>query len=285
MPTKGTVHLISRTVQAFEVGDSQGENENVLVFIGGLTDGLMTVRYVSMLDVPAGWTVFNIMFSSSYSGWGMGSLDRDVEEIDLLVKHLRTKCNKKKVVLMGHSTGTQDSLHYLLKKDSVDGIILQASVSDREALTMFMGSDGLEKMNEKALKMQNENGSSCVLPRYYSDAFFEAPISCYRWLSLATVNGDDDYFSSDLSDERLEGTFGKINKPVLILYSGQDEYVPPHVDKQKLLDRWLSFIPHGMASPECKVVPGATHRIVDGPSPELPLQVMKSSVYNFLCGI
>lgn len=43
---------------------------------------------------------------------------------------------KEKIILMGHSTGCQDAMQYLLTKHSdtpINGAILQASCSDREA--------------------------------------------------------------------------------------------------------------------------------------------------------
>lgn len=47
-----------------------------------------------------------------------------------LVRHLRPR--HKKIVIMGHSTGSQDVIHYLLNRTGVDGGIMQAPVSDRE---------------------------------------------------------------------------------------------------------------------------------------------------------
>jgi len=47
-----------------------------------------------------------------------------------------------------------------------------------------------------------------------------------------------------LSDKRLQETFGKVGtqgivkSKLLVLYSGEDEYCPHWVDKEKLLQRW-----------------------------------------------
>jgi hypothetical protein len=75
------------------------------------------------------------------------------------------------------------------------------------------------------------------------DAFW-APITASRFLSLQDFGGDDDFFSSDLSDVELRlrlGHIGKVSNQtglrVLVAFSGQDEYVPDFVDKKTLLDR------------------------------------------------
>lgn len=282
MVVKGQVHTISSYVKAFELGDSNAEN--ALVFVGGLGDGLLTVPYVERLTLPQGWCIYNVLFSSSYTGWGLGSLDRDVEEMSLVVQYLK-RGNKKKIVLMGHSTGTQDCIHYLLTNGKeVDGVILQASVSDREAMVLSMGQEEVDRINDAVLKLQEAHGADHIIPREYSDRFFGAPMTCYRWLSMSLKGGDDDYFSSDLSDEQLRSTFGKVDKPLLFLYSGDDEFVPSTVDKQRLVEHWSSFVPAQYLSKESKVVPGATHNCGPKSQPE-SFSILNESVSSFLSSI
>jgi alpha-beta hydrolase superfamily lysophospholipase len=66
---------------------------------------------------------------SSYLGYGTGSLQRDFEDISACVSYLLAN-GKRLVVLMGHSTGSQNSIHYLLNRRSalhspaVGGIIV-----------------------------------------------------------------------------------------------------------------------------------------------------------------
>ena len=71
--------------------------------------------------------------------------------------------------------------------------------------------------------------------------------------------GDDDYFSSDLDDERLKATFGKVDKPILFLPCEKDELVPPSVDRPAILHRRMAACPAGMASGLSDFVPGANH--------------------------
>lgn len=56
---------------------------------------------------------------SSYMGYGTGSLRRDFEDISACISYLVTN-GKRLVVLMGHSTGSQNSIHYVLNR--LDGL-------------------------------------------------------------------------------------------------------------------------------------------------------------------
>jgi pimeloyl-ACP methyl ester carboxylesterase len=70
-------------------------------------------------------------WTSAYTAFGQTSLDTDVADLAALVAHLRS--TTRTVVIMGHSTGSQDVLHYLTRsRTPVEGGIMQAPVSDRE---------------------------------------------------------------------------------------------------------------------------------------------------------
>ncbi|GJW16757.1 clathrin heavy chain 1-like protein [Tanacetum coccineum] len=59
-----------------------------------------------------------------------------------------------------------------------------------------------------------------------------------KFHSLCAYMGDDDMFSSDLSDDQLKQRFGHMcNTPCHVLYSMADEYVPDYVDKKALAER------------------------------------------------
>lgn len=104
-PSKGVKHAC-----AYELGSTSASN--ALVFIGGLTDGPHTVPYIrtvaAKIEAASGlsYSVFEIRIRSSFDGFGWSSLAEDVEDISALVKYLRGM-GREKVVLMGHSTGSQ----------------------------------------------------------------------------------------------------------------------------------------------------------------------------------
>ncbi len=60
-----------------------------------------------------------------------------------------------------------------------------------------------------------------------------------RYHSFTSRLGDDDMFSNDLTDEEMFSKLGNIlpGIPVMIVFSMDDEYVPPQVDKLALTDK------------------------------------------------
>lgn len=116
-------------------------------------------------------------------------------------------------------------------------VALQAPVSDREHA---MTEPNYEESVRIARQMKGTGGGHEMMPR----SAFWAPITASRFLSLQDIGGDDDFFSSDLSDEEMTARLGHVGKwgvdnsaYLLAAYSGADEYVPEHVDKDKLLER------------------------------------------------
>ncbi|KAJ5188518.1 Protein of unknown function DUF1749 [Penicillium cf. griseofulvum] len=314
----GVLHEYAPKLVAFEfTPPAEGMNKtNSLIFVGGLTDGFCTVPYVSKLAKAlenTEWSVFSVLLSSSYAGWGVGSLDRDVEELGQCVRFIRDlKASRQpgplakaaKIAIMGHSTGSQDVLHYLyspnplpqkefdlglqhMVRPELDGAILQAPASDREGLQAIINSseqpDELRKVYNQLVGFAKEqtytaDKKDTILPMNLTAKLSyppDTPLSARRFLSLVSPQSpddpsDDDLFSSDLSDERLQKTFGMvgtqgiIKSKLLFLYSGEDEYCPSWVDKEKLLQRWQQATEAGGAQWDAGnsgVIPGASHNV------------------------
>lgn len=228
----------------FEAG-GRGEGPKALVFIGGLTDGLLSLRYLPYLAEalrPRGWRSFQPVLQSSYRGWGFNSLDEDVAGLDKFLDFLASKRGISKVVLLGSSTGCQDAVHYLKRgqrKSLIHGIILQAPVSDREALLAEERSpedlEALAHFKDLAKQLISEGHGDELLPRR-ACALFGPPdaITAYRFDSLTRRMGDDDLFSSDLLEEELVEKLGHVTVPCLLALSADDEYVPSFVDSAAL---------------------------------------------------
>ena len=320
---------------AFEHTSSSSQvKKHSLLFIAGLSDGLDTVPYIQ--DVVKAlefqdWSVFSVLLTSSYSGWGTGSLDRDVTEISKAVEYVQSyKADKNQsqgepgiVVIMGHSTGSQGVLHYLHspnplpstpnhKRPPVDGAILQAPVSDREALIKGIkegtGTDSpqaLEKLFAEIVALAKANpgsgGTEFLLPLAMTKRIGlseDVPVSSRRFLSLTSPDSpesplEDDLFSSDLTDERLKQTFGMVGtrgllkKSLLVVPGGADEYVPDWVDKEKLLKRWETVTKENAAGnariwdENSGLVPGA-HHSPGGESQAEPRRELASRIVRFL---
>jgi pimeloyl-ACP methyl ester carboxylesterase len=143
----------------------------------------------------------------------------------------------------------------------VDGYIMQAPTSDRETASLLMSADFLRTSLQHAEELIADGKEMQVMPADLIPPIFSSPITAYRWHSLASVGGDDDFFSSDLPASTLQSTFGKLDKPTLIAVSEKDEMVPSTVDKEALFKRWADAMPEGLLSEESGVLPHADHEL------------------------
>ncbi|KAM0270865.1 hypothetical protein ACHAQH_009291 [Verticillium albo-atrum] len=268
---------------AYESGSTA--SPNALIFIGGLTGGPHTSQIPKILadgfaTAPKlGFSVWEFRMRSSYSGFGFSSIANDAEDIASLVAYLRG-LGKNKIVLMGVSTGCQDCIEYTNRvqynNPPVDGYILQSPVSDRETATMSMPAEYLEATIATAKSMIADGKQDDAMPRASIPPIFNSPVTAYRWNSLAAEGGDDDYFSSDFDDETLSRTFGRFDKPVLLMPAGKDESVPPTVDKEGLLARWIKACPQGIASTQSAVNPESNHSVAEVAAQEWMLKRITS---------
>lgn len=213
---------------------------------------------------------------SAGMSWGVSSIARDAEDMAKIIAYLKERRPGGKVVIMGHSTGCQDCMEYLTgkgaeKRPPVDGIILQAPVSDREGIGKELPEAFMEEANQLALKMCREGKDKDCLPnRLTKPGFGRIGITARRWVDIASPgpnhDGADDYFSQDLPESRLRNTFGKLpaRAPLLILYSGADESVADYVQPKALIQRWLHITESGGGSVDAinsGVIEGASHNL------------------------
>lgn len=301
----------------FEFTSNAVRKPHSLVFVGGLGDGLGTTSYMADLAralQPTEWSLFTLNFTSSYQSWGLGHLDRDTDEIAQCLRYVKdyktSKYGNGKLVLMGHSTGSQHVMHYLyrpnphtstpvfdshlehVKRLPLDGAIMQAPVSDREAIHLVLKEgwygktpaevqavyDKLVAMSKEALR--GDQSSDSLLPLSMTSQIgypANTPLTARRFLSLISPESpkspqEDDLFSSDLSDEHLKTTFGMIRQQQLLRYklmvmmSGADQSVPDWIDKEKLMARWRNAADHNGAAQIWDrdfsgVIPNASHAL------------------------
>jgi hypothetical protein len=94
-----------------------------------------------------------------------------------------------------------------------------------------------------------------------------------RYVALFGINGEDDFFSSDLNNDELKerlGHVGKISKKtglrLLAAYSGKDEYVPESIDGKMLLKRLVEAMNNGEEADAAQglFLENANHNISEG---------------------
>eukprot|EP00854_Cymbomonas_tetramitiformis_P024653 gene24653-29991_t len=265
-------------LQAFESPETH-EFDCFVIYIGGLTDGLLACSYVEPLArscASLGWACVQPVLSSSYTGYGTGSLSRDAGELANLLTFLRDHRGLKQACLVGHSTGCQDAVFFMRNAEPeirslVTGCVLQAPVSDREAAALE--NEDVVGLLHKAERMVAENRAHEILTLHYGFV----PITATRYISLFGRLGDDDMFSSDLTDKELQELLSHMSgTKTLIAFSGGDEYVPATVDKAVLVKRIMTAMGD---SATAVVLDDATHNLA---APPQAMLTFLSSVKDFL---
>lgn len=214
------------------------------ILIGGLTDGLLSLPYAEKLSkklesLSKPYSLIQPLLRSSNLQYGWHTINDDVEDLNTLINYLINKrTNFESIILMGHSTGCQDVIHYFRQyknHSKIIEIILQGPVSDREYLSEL--SSTKDQLN---YCYKNKTNLNEWLPRYLHDP----PLTIERCLSLNEKNSIEDVFSSDLIDEEIKTIYDNLNIPIIWIWSKQDEYVSnnikQHVEnfiKNKLANR------------------------------------------------
>ncbi|KAI8338195.1 hypothetical protein BC941DRAFT_396031 [Chlamydoabsidia padenii] len=250
-----TYHNATR-LTAFESGATN--SHKALIFFEGLTDGYNGVPYLSVLNdalVKLDYSLIQIQTTSFYRGYGASNLANDAKELDYLIDYLKKYRNKTHFIVMGHSTGCQDSYwHNKYGRNKAAAYILQAPASDREYY-----ADEFPAYPEHlklAIKMREQNRGSEWMPRSISDV----PVTADRFFSLYSHGGDDDVFSTDLSDKELDHLYVNVNQPMILMHGELDEFYRSSVPQMVILKRLQKACP---AIKRIAVIPGATHKVVD----------------------
>jgi len=212
------------------------------------------------------------VISSSYTGFGHGSLQRDCDELQELMRYLIDYRNAEEFCFIGHSTGCQDAVYFLGHAatdlcDRLRVVALQAPVSDREHAATI---DGYTANLSFAQNLVIGGNGEEMLPR----SAFWAPITAQRFVDLNAKGGTDDYFSSDFTNAELAERLRHVGRnrqglKVLVAFSGADEYVPQHVDKKALTDRLVAAMNEeceaGESVAESFYLESGNHNLSEGP--------------------
>ena len=130
-------------------------------------------------------------------------------------------------ILVGHSTGCQDIVHYLRhgsERTAINGFVLQAPVSDREAMYWFAQSSASEDRTDtlidaiaRADVMIAEGRGEELMPRDCIGCEC-IPTTARRFASLSGRLTTEDMFSSDLTDSELLSQLGHVQDSSVEMY-------------------------------------------------------------------
>lgn len=179
-------------------------------------------------------------------------------------------------------------------RPKINGAILQGGVSDREAWDFILESaeekDSCATVLAEAQRLIALHKPKEIVFRENNIVQKElgAAITAYRTNSLLAKGGDDDYFSTDLSDSTLRNTFGRIPNtvPLMFLLGSEDPFVHKSTDKAKLFERWAGFVKEtGGVVDEVNggIVQGGHHNL-DG-DPEEVVRDLVGRVVGFVEGL
>ena len=241
---EGKIFQINEQVSIF----IKGKSTKLIMLIGGLGDLLFNIKYFQYL-----WNKFNENYMicipnmrSSGNSFGSFTIWNDVEDINEILSYISNKNKLDEIYLLGHSTGCQDIL-CLFKKGinkqfPIKKCILQGPVSDRDYLNkdekLFNEIKRIEK--EYNILYENWNNSelknSMDVSKYLYDNKY--PLLVRRFVSLYSKLGDEDWFSYDISQEKLKSMYSIIDIPFLFVFSLNDQYINySHDEYKKLIER------------------------------------------------
>ena len=241
---EGKIFQINEQVSIF----IKGKSTKLIMLIGGLGDLLFNIKYFQYL-----WNKFdeNYMICipnmrSSGNSFGSFTIWNDVEDINEILSYISNKNKLDEIYLLGHSTGCQDIL-CLFKKGinkqfPIKKCILQGPVSDRDYLNKDEKLLNEIKRIEKEYNILYENWNNSELKnsidvsKYLYDNKY--PLLVRRFVSLYSKLGDEDWFSYDISQEKLKSMYSIIDIPFLFVFSLNDQYINySHDEYKKLIER------------------------------------------------
>ncbi|EFJ40349.1 hypothetical protein VOLCADRAFT_99891 [Volvox carteri f. nagariensis] len=232
-------------------------------------------------------------------GYGTGSLDRDAADLHLLCQHLRRHHDVSGVVLLGHSTGCQDTVRYVQRYGpSAAAAIATAHLQDSDSdqapellATILQAPRGPDKRRTPPMFSHMQHGrpnATQVSDHEWLSQYPEleplvrlsrelaaagrgeevvgrllvadgAPISASRLLSLYDLGGDDDMFSEELPSEAVQRILGPLGCRPCLLLVSGADECVPHQDR--IVTRAES-LQTAIGSSAClHVVPGAPHNL------------------------
>jgi pimeloyl-ACP methyl ester carboxylesterase len=234
--------FLVRFYRIFDVQPPPGNttSRRAVVFIHGLTEGPLACNYLPLLSskLEPEYALLQPVLGSSFSQYGTTNLHTDAIELDSLLSSAQETFGFEEFLLLGFSTGCQDTIHFLKhgkKRDNISRIILHSPVSDRQ--WSEMRDPKLQSRLTEAKFQRDQGNAKQVAPSDWDE--HGTPITFERFLSLNERMGEEDCFSTDLSDAELKEKVGHVNVPTMAIIGSEDEFVQAGLDVNAHLKRVL----------------------------------------------
>lgn len=127
----------------------------------------------------------------------------------------------KKIILVGHSTGSQKAIYYLSKNNNqkrIHGAVLLSALSDFAGIMHTIPVEDYKNLLKISEALVMQGTPHQLLPTTVWPALADAQ----RFLSLATPMSEEEIFS--YYDPNKKSIFSSITTPTLVLLGDADEY-------------------------------------------------------------
>jgi len=197
------------------------QNSSVLVFNNRGHDLISRIKKIDKRKKSG--------YFSFYGGAGHEVFTDCVDDIQGAVEFVKTK-GAKKIILVGHSTGSQKSIYYLSKsnnQDLIDQVILLSPLSDFAGIINRVGLEEYESILKIAKALVDQGSPHVLLP----STIWAEPIAAQRFLSLYTPVSEEDIFSYPTPDKPT--ILSNIHTPLSVILGDSDEYADRSITEIK----------------------------------------------------
>ncbi len=186
-------------------------------------------------------------YDSEIAGTAHEVFEDCVDDIEGAVAFAQ-KRGAKSIYLVGHSTGCQKSLYYLVKSklnQNVSGVILICPISDYTTISLEADKTQYNKALTFARQMVKKGKPHELIPsEYWPNELLDAQ----RFISMYTPESSEEIFSySQPTKDPL--IYQSVETPMLVIFAGSDEYADRPAQK---LQEW--FDPHTKSKKYTSVV-------------------------------
>lgn len=159
-------------------------------------------------------------FSSFYGGAAHEIFTDCVDDIQGAINFAKEH-GAKKIILVGHSTGSQKAIYYLSQnntKKDVSHVVLLSPLSDFAGVLSRLGLEEYEMILKIAKALVDQGSPHVLLP----SSIWAEPIDAQRFLSLYTPVSDEDIFSYPTPDK--DTLLSVVTIPLTVILGGKDEF-------------------------------------------------------------